>query len=105
MARIRLCSVDQAPTPNRGAHFDVGEGPGIALFNADGEFVAIDDNCPHMDSPLHDGICARGVVTCMWHGWQFDLKTGESLMSDRIRVAKYPVTIEGGEIYVEYPEG
>ena len=101
MARIRLCSLDQAPPLNKGAHFDVGEGPGIALFNVDGELQAIEDNCPHMDAPLHDGICNRGVVTCMWHGWQFDLRTGESLMSDRISVKRYTVTVEGNDVFVE----
>ena len=100
MARIRLCTVDQAPKPNKGAHFDVGDGPGIALFNVDGKFFAIEDNCPHMHAPLHDAICARGVVTCMWHGWQFELHTGASLMSDHISVKTYPVEVEGGEIFV-----
>lgn len=103
MARVRLCSVDEAPTPDKGAHFDVGEGPGVALFNVGGEFRAVEDNCPHMDAPLNDAICARGVITCMWHGWQFDLKTGVSLMSDRITVTCYPVTVQSGEIFVELP--
>jgi len=104
MARIRLCSVQQAPPPGKGAHFDAGDGPGVALFNVEGELLAIEDNCPHMDSPIHDGVCVRGVVTCMWHGWQFDLRTGESLMSDRIRVTKYAVIIKDDEVFVEMPE-
>ena len=101
--KVRLCAIEDAPAPGKGAHFDVGEGPGIALFNVDGGYRAVEDNCPHMDAPLNDAICARGVITCMWHGWQFDLKTGVSLMSDRIAVKSYPVAVKNGEIYVEVP--
>lgn len=101
MARVRLCSLEDAPAPGKGAHFDVGDGPGVALFNVDGEFFAIEDNCPHMDAPLHDAICTRGVITCMWHGWQFELKTGISLMSDRITVQRYPVSVASDEIFID----
>ncbi|MCB9892967.1 MAG: Rieske (2Fe-2S) protein [Planctomycetes bacterium] len=103
MPRIRLCSINEAPPPDKGKRFEVGDGPGIALFNAEGGFFAVDDNCPHMDAPLNDAICNRGVITCMWHGWQFELKTGVSLMSDRIAVNRYPVTVEGDSIYVDLP--
>jgi nitrite reductase/ring-hydroxylating ferredoxin subunit len=101
MARQRLCAIDDAPAPGKGAHFDADAEPGIALFNVAGEFYAVEDNCPHMHAPLHDAICARGVITCMWHGWQFELKSGVSLMSDRITVKTYPVTVENGEVYVD----
>lgn len=101
MSRTRLCSVAEAPAPGKGAHFDAGDEPGVALFNVDGEYYAIEDNCPHMHAPMHDAICARGVVTCMWHGWQFELKTGVSLMSDRITVKTYAVTVDGDDIYID----
>ncbi|MBZ0135837.1 MAG: Rieske (2Fe-2S) protein [Planctomycetes bacterium] len=103
MPLVRLCSIEEAPAPGKGAHFDVGDGPGIALFNVNGEFRAVEDNCPHMHAPLHDAICARGVITCLWHGWQFDLKTGVSLMSDRIRVKIYDVRLEGNAVFVDVP--
>ncbi len=102
MPRIRLCTLKEAPKPNQGMHFDVGDGPGIALFNADGTFYATEDNCPHMHAPLHDGIVARGVVTCLWHSWQFELDTGDSLMSEHICLKTWPVSIEDGAIYVEH---
>ena len=101
MTLTRLCNVSDAPVPGKGKHFDMGDGPGIALFNVDGTYFAVEDNCPHMDAPLHDAICNRGVITCMWHGWQFELDTGVSLMSDRIAVARYPVTVEGDAIFIE----
>jgi nitrite reductase/ring-hydroxylating ferredoxin subunit len=103
MPRLRLCALDEAPAPGKGKHFDAPDGPGIALFNTGDGFHAIEDNCPHMDAPLNDGIVTRGVVTCMWHGWQFDLKTGVSLMSERICVKRFPLTVEEGAIWVELP--
>lgn len=102
MSRIRLCNVADAPKPGRGLHVGLPSGPGVAVFNlGNGEFAAIEDNCPHMDAPLHDGVCARGVVTCQWHGWQFDLRTGESLMSENIRVKRFAVVIEDGALWAD----
>lgn len=98
-----ICTLSDAPTPGRGQHFDLPDGVGGALFNIAGEFFAIKDSCPHMDSPIHDGIVHREVVTCRWHGWQFDLRTGVSLMSDRIRIQTYPVRVRDGEIWVDLP--
>lgn len=99
--KVRLCTTDEGPPPGKGMHFDVGKSPGVALFNVDGEYRAIEDDCPHMHAPLHDGIVTRGVVTCMWHSWQFELDTGNSLMSEHICVKTYPVSVEDSVIYVE----
>jgi nitrite reductase (NADH) small subunit len=101
MARVRLCSLEEAPPPGKGRHCEADGGAGIALFNDGGRFFAVRDNCPHMDAPLHDAILARGVITCRWHGWQFELSTGVSLMSERICVDRYPVIVQDGAIWAQ----
>lgn len=101
MPKVRLCSEQQVPAPGRGLHFDLPDGVGVALFNIGGTLHALKDNCPHMDSPLHDGIVFRDVVTCRWHGWQFDISTGVSLMSENIRVPKYAVVVEDGVVWIQ----
>jgi nitrite reductase/ring-hydroxylating ferredoxin subunit len=40
------------------------------------------------------------ILACPWHGWEFDLLTGQMLADDRVRIRRYPVTIEGDDIYI-----
>lgn len=48
----------------------------MALFRVDGEVVCIQAFCPHLEGPLFQGSVAAGEVTCPWHLWRFDLRTG-----------------------------
>jgi len=41
------------------------------------------------------------VVTCPWHGWEYDVKTGISVNNPSARVATYPIVVEGADIKVE----
>ena len=50
----------------------------VALCNVNGEFYAMDNTCPHRGGPLGDGTLAGPVITCPWHGWQFDVMTGQN---------------------------
>ena len=53
--------------PGEGKAVDVGARR-IALFNVDGTFYAIDDECTHRGGPLSEGMLMREEVTCPWHG-------------------------------------
>ena len=72
----------------------------IALFNIDGDFYAVDNLCPHEGGPLVAGTIRERVLTCPWHRWQFDLRTGCSPMNPAIFVQTYPVQIEGEQIKI-----
>jgi len=72
----------------------------IALFNVNGEFYAVDNLCPHEGGPLVAGMIGGMVLTCPWHRWQFDLKTGRSPVNPAIQVQTYPVQIEGERIKI-----
>ena len=77
----------------------------VAIFNWEGEFVALDNTCPHQGGPLGEGYLEdAGVVSCPWHGWTFDLKTGISPIDPDVCVRTYPVRVEAGEIIVEIDE-
>jgi nitrite reductase/ring-hydroxylating ferredoxin subunit len=86
-------------------------GRSIGVFNVGGEFYALRNRCPHQGGPLCDGRLAGYVVSpkpgayeyvhdgeilrCPWHGWEFDLKTGQSWFDPAgTRVRTYPVTVE-----------
>jgi len=58
---------------------ELPEGRELALYNVNGEFYATENFCPHKGAPLVDGILCEHVIECAWHGWQFDVRTGECL--------------------------
>lgn len=89
---------------------DVGEGEGktvkvgdklIAVFCSAGEFLAIDDMCPHMGASLAGGYVENGVVTCPWHAWRFRLKDGAWADNPRISIGAYPVRIAGADVQIK----
>ena len=75
----------------------------VALFNVGGTFYALDGICPHAGGPLGEGMLEGSVVTCPWHGWQFDVTTGRHVLNPYIAHATYPLEIKGEEIWVELP--
>jgi NAD(P)H-dependent nitrite reductase small subunit len=85
---------------NTGKTVDVG-GHSIALFKSGGSIYAIDNICPHRGGPLGEGYLEEGVVTCPWHAWTFDVKTGECQSVPGISQKRYNVKIEGDDILVE----
>ena len=73
----------------------------IALFNVGGVIYATDNVCAHRGGPLGEGQLDGTLVTCPWHGWQFDVTTGESPLNSMMRVRSLPVRVEGNEVKVE----
>ena len=51
----------------------------LALFELEGRVLAIENLCMHVGYPLDEGIITEGCVVCPWHGWRYDLVTGEHL--------------------------
>jgi len=72
----------------------------MALFNVEGQIYAINHVCPHRGGPLAEGTLTGTVVRCPWHGWTFDVTTGEPDHPGGHSVAAYQVKVEGTSIYV-----
>lgn len=72
----------------------------IALFRVDGEIFAINAVCPHRGGPLAEGTLTEAVVSCPWHGWTFDVRTGQPDHPGGHAVAVYEVKVEAGAVYV-----
>ena len=85
----------------------------IVIFNLDGEFFAMLDRCPHQGGSLCNGQLVglveasqpgeyrfsrqNEIVRCPWHGWEFDIRTGQSMCEpDRIQATQYDVGVEAG---------
>lgn len=77
------------------------EGKRIAIFNVDGSYYAIDDVCPHQGGPLGEGELDGTVVTCPWHGWEFDVTTGVNRDDSEVQQQQFAVKVEGDDILVE----
>ena len=76
----------------------------IALFHVDGAFYAIDNTCAHRGGPLGEGSLEGAVVTCPWHGWEYDVTSGACQTVETVQVTTYPVRVEGDQLVVEVPE-
>lgn len=88
-------------------------GRSIGVFNVGGEFFALRNRCPHQGGPLCLGPLtgfvvgevpgeyrvtrAGEILRCPWHGWEFDVRTGQSWFDPaRTRVRSYHVEVVSG---------
>jgi nitrite reductase/ring-hydroxylating ferredoxin subunit len=96
------------------------KGREIGVFNVDGAFFALANRCPHAGGPMCEGrvvglvrssgpgtysITRKGeFVRCPWHGWEFDIRTGQSWCDpSRIQARAYPVEVAPGQTVVKGP--
>ena len=86
--------------PGRGRVVDAGART-LALFNVEGEFHAIDNDCRHRMGPLGEGDLDGALVTCPWHGWQYDVTSGRCRTEPSESVGCYRVVVEGDDLLVE----
>jgi nitrite reductase (NADH) small subunit len=95
----RLADVSECP-PGSAGEYVAGERI-VALFNVDGTFYALDGICPHQGGPLGKGSLSGCIVTCPWHGFQFDVTTGQHQTSQSLVHSRFPVKVEADAVWVE----
>jgi nitrite reductase/ring-hydroxylating ferredoxin subunit len=93
-----VARVEDVP-PGSAVLVTVGEEE-IALFHCDDGFFATQNHCLHMGGPLAHGRLDGCVVTCPWHGWQYDVRTGENEFDRALALATHEVVVEDGEVKV-----
>jgi nitrite reductase/ring-hydroxylating ferredoxin subunit len=77
------------------------DGHVVALFNVDGRYHALEGICPHQGGPLGKGSVDGPVVSCPWHGWRFDVRSGQCLFSPAVQQPTLPTRLEDGVVLVE----
>jgi nitrite reductase/ring-hydroxylating ferredoxin subunit len=109
MARYIVATVEEIP-PGERKIVEVA-GRSIGVFNLGGEFFALRNRCPHQGGPLCAGTLGGLIISsspgeynysrsgemlrCPWHGWEFDIRTGQSWFDPmRVRVRRYQVIVE-----------
>lgn len=108
MAKHVVARADEIPEGGR-LIVEVG-GRSIGIFNVSGRFYALLNRCPHQGAKLcrgsvigrveadgpgelrYDG--SRKLLQCPWHGWEYDIETGQSFFDSAVR--PYPVGVEDG---------
>jgi len=77
----------------------------IALAHCNGGFYAVQPHCIHLQGPLGEGELEGCVLTCPWHGWQYDVRTGQNEFDLAIQLQTYDVQVEAGEVRVGLDPG
>ena len=111
MSRHVVAAADEVPPGGR--KLVTVRGRPIAVFNLGGEYFGLLNRCPHQGGSLCEGLVTAVVtadrpgqylmsrqgeiIRCPWHGWEFDIRTGQSWCEpDRIAARQYPVAVESG---------
>jgi nitrite reductase (NADH) small subunit len=102
MAFVRVGSLKLLP-PGSATHLEMDDGSAVAVCNVGGALYAIDGICPHSGGPLGHGVLDGPILTCPFHAWEFDCRTGVNTADEDLKQATYPVKVEDGEILVELP--
>ena len=76
----------------------------VALFNVNGSYHAVDGLCLHRGGPLAEGYLGGCIVTCPWHGWQFDVTTGALVQDPSVGVTRHETRIVEDQIQVRLTE-
>jgi len=105
MKWIRITETGNIPL-REGRKVAVGQHE-IAIFNLGDRFLAIQNQCPHGQGPLADGIISGNSVVCPLHGWKTCLESGQvQRPKDRTEcVRSYPVRVEDGVVLVQIENG
>ena len=95
---VRVMSTSELP-PGQCREVLVGSKP-VALFNVDGVFYALSNMCLHRGGPLGQGLLSGTAVMCPWHAWTWDVRTGEHTVNPELKVPRYEVKLEEGQVLV-----
>ncbi|MDK8465736.1 non-heme iron oxygenase ferredoxin subunit [Marinobacter sp. SS13-12] len=86
---------------------DLPDQPPVVVYKVGGNFFATDNTCTHGEASLAEGeVDDDFIIECPFHGGTFDIRTGEAIDFPCVLPLKsYPVTVEGGGVYVNLEEG
>ena len=101
MGRIIVAKTNEIK-PNQIKQVSI-DGKDIVVINIDGNYFAINDTCTHAGGRLSEGKVEGSIITCDWHGAQFDCKSGKLVkFPAKINdLESYNVVIESDTIFVE----
>ncbi len=77
------------------------KGQDVLLLNHEGRYYALSNACTHVGFPLHHGLFYDGLLTCAYHGAQFDVTTGNVVGPPaRADLTRYDVEVRDEEVHI-----
>ena len=73
----------------------------VLVFEVEGSLVATSGACPHAGGPIHDGALCGAILSCPWHGYNFDLRTGGCEEDAGLTLERYAVRLRGDDVLVK----
>ena len=117
VAGLRTRAIDRGVAPNKEGWIPVGPpksirnkcakivaapgGERIAIFRDGDQVGALSNVCAHQNGPIGEGKIIDGLITCPWHGYQYQLKNGCAPPPFTERVATYRVRMKNGIVEVD----
>ena len=94
------------------------DGTSVGIFRDGEKFSAMLNICPHRSAPVCQGLMGGTmlpsgpgefvygmdglVLRCPWHGWEFDVRNGESVGPvDKRNLTMLAIEVEAGDVYVD----
>ena len=98
--QVKVCSVDMVPVGSM-KQFYVSDFE-ILVVNFGGQIFCLDGRCTHAGAPLAEGTLAGEVLTCPWHGSQFNVTNGSVLRGPAEKQLKlYVSTVKDGFVFID----
>lgn len=98
---VRVAREEEIPEGER--KIIQAEGLSIGVFHHKGKWVALLNHCLHRGGPVATGCLEDDVLTCPWHGFQYNVLSGQLLVDPDAKLDSYPVTLRDGEVYITVP--
>jgi nitrite reductase (NADH) small subunit len=95
---LPVATLDEIP-PGERKIVTLGERE-VAVFNVAGALYAIENLCPHQGGPLGEGWLEGTLLTCPWHGWCFDIRSGAMTLGDFSTAETFEIRVEGTTVFI-----
>jgi len=99
---VRICQAGEVPEGGRKI-VDLA-GLSIGIFHHRGHWYAVENRCLHRGGPVATGPLEGDTLTCPWHGFQYDVTTGQMLVDPTASLAVFGLTEREGELYLQVPD-
>lgn len=99
MAMVKAISLGEIPS-GKSKNVNVN-GKLVAIYHVSGKVYATSGVCLHAGGPMGDGTLEGNIITCPWHGWQYDITTGANQVMPAIKLKTFKTEIKGNDIFVD----
>ncbi len=99
MRRLFVCLLDEV-LPGKPNLFHLPDTRSVVLFTTSSGIIAVENRCPHAGGMLDNGIVQGDHLTCVWHGWKFDLLSGKCRNHERAVLLQIPVEIIENQVFI-----